>query len=114
MSTSPPYPSNIQISTSRQVTLPSRESEEMIGVRRDEVRRLKARVGRLKKRLKHPLADATTWAAAFFGIAVAAGLGLIGLVAIKGQTLRSWVVPAVWAVLAGALIMCLLCLMFGK
>lgn len=93
--------------------VPPAEREKRLLVRRADLRALRTRVDRLKYRLMHPLKDAPTWAAVFFGMAFTAAMTLFGFVAIEDQNLEQWAITAMWAVLIAGIVMGILCLVFG-
>jgi hypothetical protein len=102
-----------QVAMGVPLSIPTPEAMELMGVRRFDWHRIHDDVSRVKDRLVHPLQDATTWAATFFGMAFAAALGVIP-VATATQEQVGWVYPAFGFGVALGLIMGILCIIFGR
>ena|ERR1022692_1406605 len=106
-------PSTLSIEQTAPVALATPESLEIMPLRRVDWHRVGRDVARLKDRLAHPLADANTWAATFFGMAGAAGLGIIP-VATATTAPDGWVFPAFGFACGSTLLMGILCVVFGR
>jgi hypothetical protein len=63
----------------------------MVLVRRSELSALKKSISRA---LRDPLSVLTSWAFAWLGVGAAAAVSLLGIEAVKGNHVRTWVVEA--------------------
>jgi hypothetical protein len=82
----------------------------MVPVSRNEIAKLKRGVQRA---FSNPVESSFTWAAIWLGVAMTAGVSLAGLLGVKGNHVKTWVLDAHWIAVSCGTFLTLYCGYYG-